>query len=965
MKSLLRLHGWALFVFLLSSLSLADGQEPEKEKKKAEETPLAAASTALRTGEYDQAVEGFTKLLDVEGDEKIAARVGLAEAHFATGKVEEALSALSDEKTQSLAPVAVARGKVLLRIGRLEEARTTLDLAAKDEKPPLAASAERLVLLGQLHALAGRPDESKKAFEASIDLYKEMDGDAAEKLPPETFVAWGVALVGLNRYKDANEVMFSQAEEKDAKCVALLLERGRVFLDKYNFPDSRKFYEEALAVNPRSADVLAALADNYLSDDFTVGSKKFEDSEKRIVEALAINQRCAEAYLVRGGFWLYDGNYTKAVDDLTRSLKENPASMRARGILAACRFLQGDREAFAAEEKAAKAINPRCAEFFHAAAVALERRFRYTDVVELCDRALELDPEYWPAYVTLGTNCSRIGQNSRGREYLDKSWKADPFNVWVFNTRKLLSHMDKNYTSLDVAGYVYYFPKRDADILKAYMVPLINEAREKFEARYKTSLAGPIQIEVFSEHQWFSTRTLGLPGFAASGACFGRLVTLTTPKALPQNWGVVAWHEFAHVAALALSEHRVPRWYTEGLSVWEEGQGRPHWARNFERDLADAWASRRLLKLGEIDWGFSKPKYPNQILISYFQGCMIVKLIVERWGFDKVVEILKGYRAVKSTPAIFREVLSVDLEEFDRDFETYMAKWVEKNGYRPRLEKEMVPVLEALAEKSPKDAQLQADLAWAYLCNGNEVDSSLAAQKAVELDAKSGDAHAVIGFGHLSEKRTRPAREAFTKALELGTHFAAQCHAQLGALFAKESSERAKAIEHLEAAKKLSPIAVAGHPAAGNVYYQLAKLYEEDGKDAEAIRQMELLAAFAVEDPECRRRLVRYALEKKKDPAMAMRYLDESVYINPFDVQFHKMLARAAQDAGNFDIAIRENTILLSYPDSNPRTLRLALARAHLGKGEKAKAASEAKKLLELDPDHEEAKEILKKATAE
>ncbi|MGH9361230.1 MAG: tetratricopeptide repeat protein, partial [Thermoanaerobaculia bacterium] len=666
---------------------------------------------------------------------------------------------------------------------------------------------EWLVRRGQVEAAQGRHDEARGSFEKAIDIYREIAPEDAEALPAESFVDWALALIGLNRYLDANRIMFDQAQEKDAKSPQLLLEQGRAFLVKYNFADSREILKEAIEQNPRFADAHAALADNYVIDVFTSGPKRFEEAEKHLQKALEVNPRCAEAYLARGSIWLYDGNYARAIADLERSLSENRASLRARGLLAACLFLQGDRERFAAAEAAARAVNPKAAEFYHTLALALEHRFRYFDAVAMCDRALELDAGYWPAFHTLGINCLRTGENARGRQFLDKSWEKDKFNVWVINTRDLLRHMDRNYAAIEEEGFVYYFPKADAEILKTYLAPLLKEAKSRLESRYRMKLPAPIQVECFSEHRWFSARTVGLEGFPASGACFGKLVTLTTPRALPQNWGAVAWHEFAHVAALALTEHRVPRWLTEGLSVWEEGLDRPHWARNFQRDLADAWASRRLLPLAELDFGFSKPKYPMQIMNSYFQGCMIVRLIVQKWSFDKVLDILQGYRQNRSTAEIFRDVLSLSLEEFDREFDSFMARWVEANGYRPRLDKEMVPRLEQEVEKNPKDARALADLAWAYLTTGSDVDAPITAAKALEIDPRNGDAHAVIGFSRGRDKKTRSAVEELEKALECGTRFAAQCHAQLGSLLAKEKETRAKAVQHLEEAKRLSPVA--------------------------------------------------------------------------------------------------------------------------------------------------------------
>ena len=47
----------------------------------------------------------------------------------------------------------------------------------------------------------------------------------------------------------------------------------------------------------------------------------------------------------------------------------------------------------------------------------------------------------------------------------------------------------------------------------------------------------------------------------ALGACFGRVVTLDSPRARPPgsfNWQATLWHELAHVFAIQRSRSRVP-----------------------------------------------------------------------------------------------------------------------------------------------------------------------------------------------------------------------------------------------------------------------------------------------------------------------------------------------------------------------------------------------------------------------
>ena len=927
---------------------------------------------ALANGDYAEAIDGFRKIVEAGGaevsapvaKERLEARRGWAEALRATGKPEEALKVLQGGEPSAGIPAALAGlgGRILREMGKPAEAHGLLAPSAADAKTPLAHRVECLVELGRADLAAGRNEDALKAFEDSIGIYKDMDPEDAEALSAETFVHWALALIGLNRYSEANDIMFSQGEEKDPKCAVLLLEMGRVFLSKYNFPDAMKLLQEAIGVNPNLPEARAAIAEGLLSD-YGGGPDRFEKAEEEIRRALEVNPRLCAAILARGKLWLYDGNLPKAAEDFRKALAEDPSSLEARGLLATCHFLTGAKADFAQEEAAARAVNPKAAAFHHTIAMALEHRFRYTDAVAQCDKALELDKDYWPVYHTLAINCLRTGENARGRQFLEKSWEKDRFNVWVFNTRKLVKYMDESCTSYEEGGFVVYFPKEDAQILKTYQVPLLIEARASLEARYKMRLVTPIQVEDFSDHKWFSARTVGLPGFAAAGATFGRVVTLTTSKAIPQNWGVVAWHELAHVAALGLTGHRVPRWFTEGLSVYEEGLDRPHWARNFQRELSDAWGSGRLLRLAEIDFGFTKPKFPMQILISYYQGCMVVRLIVETWGFEKVLDLLKGWGAGKGTRDLFQDCLGLSLEQFDQRFNAYMTKWVESTGYRPRLDldKAGLQALEVRTEAGPKDAGALCELAWAYLCAGNAVDAGLTSAKALEVDGRAGDALAIQGLLSLKDKKKRQALESFEKALQGPTRFAALCHERMGIILAEDKETRAKAAEHLEEAKKLSPLAVAGYPPQRNAYYKLAEIYEEMGDAERANLQMVELARFAVEDPECRLRIVQHA-NRVKDPALAVKYLEELLFINPFEPKVHQLLAKAAEEGGSHDLVIREGQILLGYPDTNPRSVRLAMAKAWLAKGNKEKAAQEARKVLEIDPRHEAAREILKKA---
>ena len=147
------------------------------------------------------------------------------------------------------------------------------------------------------------------------------------------------------------------------------------------------------------------------------------------------------------------------------------------------------------------------------------------------------------------------------------------------------------------------------------------------------------------------------PGMGALGVCFGKVIAQDSPRARPQghfNWGSTLWHELAHTFTLAASDHRVPRWLTEGLSVLEERRARPGWGDDLSPLFLAAWRDGELLPVGELNNGFVRPNSPEQIGLSYYQASLVVELIERDWGKETILGMLHGYRDNLSTEEILQ-----------------------------------------------------------------------------------------------------------------------------------------------------------------------------------------------------------------------------------------------------------------------------------------------------------------------
>ena len=170
----------------------------------------------------------------------------------------------------------------------------------------------------------------------------------------------------------------------------------------------------------------------------------------------------------------------------------------------------------------------------------------------------------------------------------------------------MLDTVDKFETIRDGDLIVRLHPD-EAAVMREQVVPLATQALDTLSKQYQFKPTGPILVEMFPKHDDFAVRTIGLPGFiGALGACFGRVVTLDSPRARPPgtfSWAATLWHEMAHVITLQMSNNRVPRWLSEGISQFEERRARPEWGRETEVPFAQALEAGKLLKLRDLNEG--------------------------------------------------------------------------------------------------------------------------------------------------------------------------------------------------------------------------------------------------------------------------------------------------------------------------------------------------------------------------
>jgi tetratricopeptide (TPR) repeat protein len=499
----------------------------------------------------------------------------------------------------------------------------------------------------------------------------------------------------------------------------------------------------------------------------------------------------------------------------------------------------------------------------------------------------------------------RTGDEVGAREALERSFADDPFDVITYNLLGMMDTLDE-FETFERGDVIVRLHPSEADILKDYVIDLAQEALDTLSILYNLQVEGPILIEIFPRHDDFAVRNLGLPGMiGALGACFGKVVTMDSPRARPPgdfNWRATLWHEIAHVITLQMSRQRVPRWLTEGISVYEEQRARTAWGRDQELVFAQALNEDRVLLLQDLNSGFSKPE---TISLSYFQASVLVEHIVDYYGEPVLHELVSSYGEGLETD---EALTSVGL-----DFETLQITFDEAIDKRfGDLRQALLPIKEE-----------------------ERIDSS---EKSEQDPAE-----------RLENKRAL--------AVEYPGRFAVQF--SLGkALY--EAGELDAALVPLERAVALAPMATGIDSPRG----LLAAIAQEQSDQERAMRELELLLQHDQTSLEAARQLAALAEEADDEDRMNLAY-DRVIGIDPFDPVPHLAIGRMALARGDAVTSIREFQIALAADPVDRVSAYCDLSESYLMAGEFENAKRSVLAALEMAPTYERAQELLLRVVEE
>jgi tetratricopeptide (TPR) repeat protein len=924
-------------------------------EEKAKPSPAAEARHLLLTGKYAEAIERYKPLAEHDP----AAVVGLSRCYGEQGQTAKAIEVLTagQEHHKKSPALAAELARIRLRQGDYQAARRRADEALKADPDNLLA---RWVVAEVLRE-TGRLDEALTAYKWFVDYYNDHDVADAESL------RWiGLGSAQYARWKRLSDQfnflvneLYPDALSADEDYWPAHYESGLLFLEKFNQAEAARELKAALEINPSAAEVHAALARLALQN------YDLDDARKSIERAREIDPRLLEALWCEADMHLANFETAAAIEALNLARKQNPVADETLGRLAGAyavidgwpakqpdgRFQKLIDAALAADPPDAK--QRRGGEFLLALAATFELTRKYPAAAHYYRQSMERMPELIEPRGALGMMDMRLGDEVQARKLLSEAFEADPFNVRVSNSLKVLEVLD-HYAVIETPHFVVRFDRGQDEILATYAARYLeDEVYPELTRQFAFEPKGKSLFEIFqrsgntSGHGWFSARMVGLPYVGTVGACAGKMVALASPNDMPRkfNWARVLKHEFVHVLNLQQTNFNIPHWYTEALAVESEGLPR---SEEWDRMLAARVPKGKMFNLETINLGFVRPKTGEDWQMAYCQAQLYAQYMRERYGADSPSKMLAAYADNLDTRSALKRCFGVEQEDFERGYLDYVKKIVKRLKAEAPHEEASLAQLRQKHEAAPDDPDASAELARAEL----DRDDYPAARRLAAEVLKRHPKHALAGYVmarlRLVIGENEEAEQLLERVLDRKTPDTRVLQL-LANLKLKD--------EHYDDAAELYALGARLYPDDRQWTKGLARVYLKSGDTRRLVKPLAAIAQGDGDDLVIRKKLAQLSAEARDYPAVC-RWATEALHVDVMDSDVHRLLAEAEAALGRYPAAVGEYQVAVKLAPKEP-SLRFALADAYLQTKQTERARKELTELLAIDADYPGAQLLL------
>lgn len=580
-----------------------------------------------------------------------------------SGEYEKAVDAAQEEMRKRFADEewSVLCLQAMMSLGRYAEAKAVLEEGLIQHSRGL-----RVRLIGhEVYLRNGEPQQARQMLEEIEYLFARSQ---RRYLDPEDMVALGrVALKLGSDPRLILEGFYDRAKQADPLCRSAYLATGELALNKHDDQVAATAFSQGIEKFPEDADMHFGLAEALSSSDS-------EKAHAALAKTLELNSRHVPAILFSADFLISSEQYDKAEEALAKALAINPRHHEAWAYRAVLAHLRGDYPHERACRAAALQSWPEDPSVDHLLGKKLSQKYRFEEGARFQWTALTFDPGYLPAKIQLSQDLLRLGREEEGWRLASESHEKDEYDVVTFNLMQLRDRIEAFRTLTD-DDIILRMDPREAEIYGSQVMRLLLEAKEMLGKKYGFELKQPVTVEIFPQQSDFAVRTFGMPGGAGYlGVCFGHVITANSPasqRANPTNWKSVLWHEYCHVVTLQLTANKMPRWLSEGISVYEERQANPAWGQRMNPTYRKMILEGELTPVGRLSGAFLNPKSGQHLQFAYYESSLVVEYLIEKFGFENLKAILHDLGAGMPINAALERHTGLPISVLEEQFEKY------------------------------------------------------------------------------------------------------------------------------------------------------------------------------------------------------------------------------------------------------------------------------------------------------
>ncbi|MEM1166564.1 MAG: hypothetical protein AAGI30_09785 [Planctomycetota bacterium] len=577
---------------------------------------------------------------------------------------------------------------------RAEAAVRRSDLAAMDRLPvdevELSAHGALINVLALGESGQAFDDGLVAAIEASFDAVP-VSGDR------EAQVALTAARsFMLGRAADADRARalvreLAELRQRDQLDWRVRLMEADLLIARSNREEGGAALEETLALNPRSAQawrLFGGLAVDGLDvDRVEVIADQLDEIAREISGDTEAVHPWGELLRARIALRLDDAD--GAVASMERALAIWPGWHEGLAWLAAAHGAGFDdvaRDA-ALEELEARAPGGALGPYVVGAVLSDLRQYERAD--EFLVDAVERAPRWPEPWIELGLLRMQSGEDVGALDALTTASELDPFHIRATNSLALVRDL-LTYATVESAHFRVRYAGGVDEALARDMLVHLERVHEMVAAAFGFVPDRKTTIELMPTHERFAVRITGLTGIFTIAAATGPVIALEAPRYGKDHTGEFDWltviqHEYVHTATLAVTENRIPHWFTEACAVNFEIAERT-W--DTWQLLASALEGERLFGPVKINLAFTRPETPSDRPLAYAQSAWIYQYILDAHTQGHIRRMLALQREGLTEGEVIESAFGRSFEQFLEEFELWAADDLVRQGVwgEPRLE---------------------------------------------------------------------------------------------------------------------------------------------------------------------------------------------------------------------------------------------------------------------------------------